>query len=78
MKRIRVTLKIRGIGNSIGITFPKDAAQRLGIKEGDRLLLTETAGGFRLTLLDASFEEAMESAEAFMERYKNALRALAE
>jgi len=72
-----VTLTVRKVGNSLGVTLPSEAAQTLRVKEGDRLYLTETPGGFRLTAYDPSFKESIEVAEGFMRRYKNALRDLA-
>jgi putative addiction module antidote len=70
-------LKIRRVGNSLGLTLPGDAARALRVKEGDPLYLTETSDGFRLTPYDPEFEATMEAAENFMVRYRNALRDLA-
>ena len=72
-----VTLRVRKVGNSLGVTLPSQAAQSLRIKEGDQLYLTEAPGGFRLTPYDPKFKETIEVAEKFMRRYKNALRELA-
>jgi putative addiction module antidote len=72
-----VTLKVRKVGNSLGVTLPSQAAQALRIKEGDQLYLTETPEGFRLTPYVPNFKETIEIAENFMRRYKNALRDLA-
>ena len=72
-----VTLRVRKVGNSLGVTLPSEAAQSLRIKEGDQLYLTEAPGGFRLTPYDPEFRETLEVAEKFMRRYKNALRELA-
>ena len=72
-----VQLTVRKVGNSLGVTLPAQAAQTLHVKEGDKLFLTETPGGFRLTPYDPKFAETLEAAESFMSRYKNALRDLA-
>ncbi len=72
-----VKLTVRKVGNSLGVTLPAQAAQAMHVKEGDALYLTEAPGGFRLTPYDPDFEQTMEVAEAFMSRYKNALRDLA-
>ena len=72
-----VQLRVRKVGNSLGVTLPAHAARILHVKEGDKLFLTEAPGGFRLTPYDPDFEKAMELAEGFMDRYKNALRELA-
>ena len=73
-----VQLKVRKVGNSLGVTLPVEAAETLHVKEGDMLFLTESPGGYRLTPYDPDFESAMTVAEGFMGRYKNALRKLAE
>jgi len=72
-----VKLTVRKVGNSLGVTLPAQAAQALHVKEGDQLYLTETPDGFRLTPYDPDFEKAMEVADSFMNRYRNALRRLA-
>ena len=73
-----VQLTVRKVGNSLGVTLPTEAAQTLHVKEGDKLFLTETPGGYRITAYDPDFETTMEAAESFMARYRNALRKLAE
>lgn len=72
-------LKIRQIGNSLGVVLPKEALSRLKVKESDQLFLTEASdGSFRLTPYDPDFEEQMEIAREGMGAYRNALRKLAE
>ena len=70
-------LKLRRVGNSLGVTLPAAAVRMLGVGEGEALHLTPTPDGFRLTPHDPAFAAAMEAAEGFMARYRNALRALA-
>jgi putative addiction module antidote len=70
-------LKIRRVGNSLGVTLPAEAARQLQVREGDLVYLVRTPEGFRLTANDPEFEAAMQAAEGFMARYRNALRALA-
>ena len=70
-------LKIRRVGNSLGMTLPADAVRQLQVREGDPVYLVRTLDGFRLTADDPGFEQAMQAAEGFMARYRNALRALA-
>jgi putative addiction module antidote len=72
-----VILKVRRVGNSLGVTLSSEVTQALRVREGDQLYLTETPGGFRLTPYDPDFKETMEIAERFMRRYRNALRDLA-
>jgi putative addiction module antidote len=72
-----ITLKARPVGNSTGITLPKEVTDRLKIKNGDTVYLTESPDGYRLTAYDPEFAEQMEAAERVMRRYKDALRELA-
>jgi putative addiction module antidote len=73
-----VELKVRRIGNSLGVVLPKEAAALLRVGEGDRVHLTEGAdGSLRITAYDPEFETQMEIARKGMSRYRNALRTLA-
>jgi putative addiction module antidote len=73
-----VQLKVRKVGNSLGVTFPAEAARALHVREGDQLFLTQGPdGAFRITPYDPEFSDAMQAAESFMARYRNALRELA-
>ena len=41
-------LKLRKVGNSVGLVLPKEALARLNASDGDALYLTDaTEGGFR-------------------------------
>lgn len=73
-----VELKLRKVGNSVGLVLPKEALSRLNAGEGDCLFLTETPdGGFRVTAADPDFAHKMEVAESLGRRYRNALGELA-
>jgi putative addiction module antidote len=72
-----IALKARAVGNSTGVTLPKEVTDRLKIKNGDVIYLTESPDGYRLTAYDPEFERQMEIAEGIMRRYKEALRELA-
>jgi putative addiction module antidote len=72
-----ITLKARAVGNSTGVTLPKEVTDRLKIKNGDAVYLTESPDGYRLTAYDPEFAEQMKVAEKVMRRYKDALRQLA-
>jgi putative addiction module antidote len=74
-----INLKIRQIGNSLGVVLPREAIKRLHVQDGDTLFLIETPdGGYKLTPYDPEFEQKMEKAEDIMSRYRNTLRKLAE
>ena len=44
-----VALKLRKIGNSVGVIFPQETLDALHVDEGDTLYLTLSADGVRLT-----------------------------
>ena len=72
-----VELKVRKIGNSLGVLLPKEAVSRLQAAEGDRLFLVEEPNGsYQLTPYDPSFEKKMKKADEIVGRYRNTLRAL--
>ena len=75
-------LKLRKVGNSVGIVLPKDALARLNLEEGDTLTLTDAPeGGLRMTPATAGrehFTRQMKAAESVIRRYRNTLRELAQ
>jgi putative addiction module antidote len=73
-----VELKLRKVGNSIGVILPKEALSRLNADNGDALYLTDsTDGSFRLTASNPEFAGQMKIAERLSRRYRHALRELA-
>jgi putative addiction module antidote len=71
-------LKVRKIGNSLGVVLPKEAVSRLRAGEGDCLFLIEGPNGaYQLTPYDPSFEAKMERTEEIIGRYRNTLHVLA-
>jgi putative addiction module antidote len=73
-----IKLKVRKIGNALGVVLPKEVIKRLQTGDGERLLLIEGPGGtYRLTPYDPSFERKMARARDVIGRYRNALHKLA-
>lgn len=71
-------VKIRKIGNSLGIVLPKGVIQDLDTREGEELFLLGGAdGGYYLTRYDPGFAKRVILAKNVMERYRNALHELA-
>jgi putative addiction module antidote len=68
---------IRKVGNSLTLTI-SDLAKDLGLGEGDKVFAVRTPRGFEITPYDANFDKAVESARAFMRKYPNAMKKLAE
>lgn len=71
------TVKLRKIGNSLGLILPKEIAEQLHVGEGDLLHVIRDADGARLTPYDPGFDASMEAFEHTRRKYRNALRTLA-
>lgn len=72
-----VTLKVRKVGNSLGLVLPKEVIGRLRTAEGEEVFLVEGPNNtYRLTPFDPGFEKKMAKAEQIMTRYRNTLRVL--
>jgi putative addiction module antidote len=70
-------MTVRKIGNSLGVILPAEATAALQVSEGDKLFLTQSPEGFRITPYDPAFERQMKVAAKGMKKYRNALRELA-
>jgi putative addiction module antidote len=71
------TLKLRAIGNSVGVVLPKELLAKLDLREGDTLHVLDAPDGFRLKRADPAFEQQMEEARRVMQRRRAVLRELA-
>jgi putative addiction module antidote len=72
-----IELKVRRLGNSLGVVLPKEVINRLRTNDGEPLFLIEAPGGsYRLTPYDPGFEKKMTKAEDIVNRYRNTLHAL--
>lgn len=76
-----IELRLRRVGNSLGVILPKEALEALGVeaKEGEKLALVRLPDGSGLELRheDEAFEKKLALLRDTMARYKNTLRALA-
>ena len=70
-------LEIKKIGNSTGLILPKELLIRLGLEQGDAVILTETPSGFNITRDDPILRKGLEIARRAMKTYRNALKELA-
>ena len=71
-------LKVRKIGNSLGIVLPKEALSRLKVTEGGTVYMTDSKNGaFRLTALNEKFPDQMKEAERIMREDRDVLHELA-
>lgn len=72
-----VALKLRKVGNSVGVVLPRETLAALQVDEGDTLYLTNAPDGFRVTPYDPEFERQMVIARQIMKEDRNMLRELA-
>jgi putative addiction module antidote len=72
------TLKVRKIGNSLGVVLPKDVLAKLRVSEGDELSVSETPEGVALKATNEDTAELMKLAEDIMAKRRRVLKALAQ
>ncbi len=70
-------LKVRKIGNSLGVTLPKEALADLDVGEGDELYVTRTKDGLNVSSYDETFEKGMVAYARTRKKFRNAFRELA-
>lgn len=69
--------KVRKIGNSLGITLPKQLMDQLHLKKGDTLTIETKEGILQLKPVDPEFEEWAEAYRQANTDYKEVLKDLA-
>lgn len=72
-----MTLEIKAIGDSVGVTLPPEVLTLLHAKEGDRLHLTEMPEGILLSTQSPESIRQMQVAEQIMDEDCEVLRELA-
>ncbi len=70
-------LKLRKVGNSVAMIVPKHVRQKMGVKEGDTVYLTETPDGYRISPYDPEFSRQMALARKVQAKHRDALHELA-
>ncbi len=70
--------KIVAIGNSAGIILPKETLDRLNVKKGDPVYVSEVGGNLQISPYDEEFAAKMEVADQIIRRYRDAFKKLAE
>ena len=72
------SVKVRKIGNSLGVVLSKEVVSRLRVGIGDELFLVETPDGYQISPYDPEFASQMTTAESIMKKRRNMLRKLSE
>jgi putative addiction module antidote len=71
-------LKLRKVGNSVGLVLPKEVLARLKVDEGDTVCVSDASdGSLRISAANREFVQQMEAVQDVVKRYRNALRELA-
>ena len=70
-------LKLIQIGNSVGVTLPKEVLAAMKVDKGDVITMTPAPDGFRVTPYDPDSQSQMEVMRRVMKKRRNALRELA-
>ena len=70
-------IKLRKIGNSLGVVLPKEVISQLNVVEGDTITVTDAPDGMRITASNPEFSKTMAVFESLNRRYRNTLRELA-
>jgi putative addiction module antidote len=70
-------LKLRKIGNSVGVILPKDVLAELNVKEGEVVHLHKSGDGYTMRAGAPDFDRKVEAAKYVMRKRFAALRELA-
>ena len=70
-------LKVTQIGNSLGVVLPREVLSDLNVERGDKLFLTRSPDGYRVTRSDPEFARQMALAREIMKEHHDVLRELA-
>jgi putative addiction module antidote len=70
-------LQIKKIGNSTGLILPKELLQRLGLEQGDEVIVSESPDGLTISPYAEDDDETMRIARKVMKKYAGTLKALA-
>ena len=71
-------LKLRKVGNSVGLVLPKEALAYLKVTAGDTVCVTEAGDGcLRMSPTSAEVTRQLDVAQDVIRRYRSTLRELA-
>jgi putative addiction module antidote len=71
-------LELKRIGNSTGLILPKDLLARLGLQQGDAVVVSETGDrGLTVQPFQEHHDQVLEETRKLMKEYRNTFQALA-
>lgn len=71
------TTRLAKMGNSTGVTIPRDVLAEAHLNRGDEVTLSVRDGRIEITRADDAYNRAMEAGRAFATRYRRAMAVLA-
>lgn len=71
-------VKLRRVGNSLGIIIPRELLDRYALQEGDDLELLPEEHRLVLHINDVAFQRQIEAARKVMDKYRVVLKKLSE
>ena len=74
---MNAAVKIIQIGNSLGVTLPKEVLAELNSEKGDTVIFTRCPDGIRLTAYNQETARQLEAVRVVMKKRRHALRELA-
>jgi putative addiction module antidote len=72
-----VRLKVRKIGNSVGLVLPKEMLSRLNVKAGQSIFAVEIRGGYSLTAVDPTVRKQIDAGIQLMDLHNKVFEELA-
>ena len=73
----KTVVTLRRIGNSVGLTIPKDVLDSVGLEEKSTVRLVETPDGLLIRKYDEDFEASWAAYQEIKKQYENVFRELA-
>lgn len=71
------TVKVRRIGNSLGVILPKELLSSIQAAEGEELSVSVTDSSLRLSVINQDVANQVEVGRDIASRYRSTLRNLA-
>ncbi len=71
------TTRLTKVGNSTGITIPRDVLAEAQLDRGDEVTLSVRDGRIEIAKADDAYNRAMEAGRSFAGRYRRAMAVLA-
>ncbi|NNU16301.1 AbrB/MazE/SpoVT family DNA-binding domain-containing protein [Parvularcula sp. ZS-1/3] len=70
-------IKLRKIGNSVGVVLPKELLEQHQFEQGDEVYAVSSTEGVELRRYDPEVAKQLETGRSVAKRYRTALRELA-